>query len=259
MAKVSRKKVKKEVKMPDRKKTLMKKVLRITAVLAVIAASVFAIRNSRYFKLESIEVADISRAAGALETDGSLQVNMGRNIFDIDIASLASRIEESYPAIKKAVVRRILPNRLEIDIIPRLPIAKIKDRRGYFPVDETGMVLSMDIKSGKAVPVIIGFSMWRRPTTGERLTNKRLENTVRLIDAINETSVSRDYGITTIEASNYRNLSFHLDNGIEVKIGGEDFPGRLRKLKETLAERDLDKDNIKYIDLRFKDVVIGPK
>ncbi len=258
MAKSSRKKVRKEVKIPDRKKTLIKKALCAAVVLAVIAAAALAIRNSSYFKLESVEVLDVSRAAGSLETDDALQVNMGRNIFDIDIASLASRIEINYPVIKKAVVRRILPNRLEIGIIPRLPIAKIKDKRGYFPIDETGMVLSADIKSDRQ-PVIIGFFMWRPPNPGERLTNKQLENTVRLIEAINETLVLRDYGITTIDASNHRNLSFYLDSGIEVKIGGEDFPARLRKLKETLAEEGLNKDNIKYLDLRFDSVVIGPK
>jgi len=258
MANASKKKTKKEIKTTDGKKTLTKNVLRVAVVLIIIAVSVLAVRNSRYFKLESVEVVDASRAAGGLETDSSLQVNMGRNIFDIDITSLASRIESNYPVIKKAVVRRVLPNRLEIDIIPRLPIAKIKDMRGYFPVDETGMVLSPEVKGGR-LPVVTGFSMWGRPAVGERLTNKQLENTVRLIKAINETSVARDYGITAIDAPNYKNLSFRLDSGIEVKIGGEDFPGRLRKLKETLAEGDLDKDNIKYLDLRFNGVVIGPK
>lgn len=258
MAKGSRKKIRKEKETPDAKKTLAKKALRIALVLAVIAAAGLAIRNSRYFKLESVEVVDVSCAAAGLETDGSLQANMGRNIFDIDIASLASRIETTYPAIKKAVVKRILPNRLEIDIIPRLPVAKIKDRRGYFPVDKTGMVLSPDMKSGR-LPVIIGFSMWRRPRAGERLKNEQLKNTFRLIDAINETSVSLYYEVTTIDASSNRNLSLYLGSGIEVKIGGEDFSGRLKKLKEILADPDLDKDNIKYIDLRFKDVVIGPK
>lgn len=258
MAKNSRKKIKKEIKMQDGKKTLVKKFLRIAAVVAIIAAAGFAVRNSRYFKLDSIEVTDISHAATGLETDYSLQTNKGRNIFDIDIAALASRIENAYPAIKKTIVKRILPNRLEIDVIPRIPVAKIKDRHGYFPVDRTGMVLSPDMKSGR-LPVIIGFSLWRRPNAGERLKNEQMENAFRLIDAASETSVSQDYIITTIDASNYRNLSLYLDNGIEAKIGGEDFLGRLKKLKEILADPDLDKANIRYIDLRFEDAVIGPK
>ncbi len=258
MARGNKKKTKKEVKIKEEKKTPTKKILFAVFIFAIIAASVFAVRNSRYFKLDSVEVIDVRHAAAGLKSDGSLQMNIGRNIFDIDISALASRIESSYPVIKKAVVRRIMPNRIEINIIPRLPIAKIKNRRGYFPMDETGMVLERDIKSGR-MPVITGFSMWRAPSTGERLTGKQLENTVRLITAINETSVSTDHGITTIDASNYRNLSFHLDNGIEVKIGGEDFPERLRKLKVTLADAGLDTENIEYLDLRFDGVVIGPK
>jgi len=259
MVKGSRKKkVKKETKIAEGKKTLPGKILYAAVIITIIAALAFMIRNSRYFKLERVEVVDMNRAAGALETDALLQTNIGRNIFDIDIASVASRIENDYPVVKKAIVRRVLPNRLEINIIPRLPVAKIKDRRGYFPIDETGIVLSADIKSGK-LPVIIGFSMWHRPNAGERFTGKQLKNTVSLIEAVSETSVSTDYGVATIDASNYSNLSFYLDDGIEVKIGGKDFHARLRKLKETLAGSDLDKGNIKYLDLRFDGVVIGPK
>jgi len=257
MARNSRKRIKKEIKTPGAKKTLAGKALRIAAVLAVIVVAALAVRNSRYFKLEDIRVDDKS-CATSLEAGSLLEIYKGRNIFDIGMGALASRIESTYPAIKKAVVKRILPNRLEIDIIPRFPVAKIKDRRGYFPIDGTGMVLSPDIKSG-SLPVIIGFSMWRLPKAGERLKNEQLEKALRLIDVINEASFSQDYGITTVDARSGRNLSFYLDSGIEVKIGGEDFFGRLKRLKETLKDADLDKDNIKYIDLRFKDVVIGPK
>ena len=93
----------------------------------------------------------------------------------------------------------------------------------------------------------------------ELVENPKIRNAFLLLDALDESSTLSDYTVTAIDVSSYRNLSFYLENGIEVKIGGEDFPNRLKKLKITLANPDLDKENIKYIDLRFKGVVIGPK
>ena len=256
MAKKNAKKAKNEIKKRFPVKTLVNYAAPVIAIIILISAGYLFLKNSGYFKIEDIEVRDTQNAAGLAERD-LLNLYKGRNIFGVDIAALSSRIKSDYPAIKDAVVKRILPNRLEIDITPRIPVAKVKARR-YFPIDETGMVLSPGLKSQK-LPVIIGFSTWRLPSVGERLHNKQLESAFQLLDAMQKGSVSADYNVTTIDVSNHENLSFYLENGIEVKIGGEDFLTRLGQLKATLKNEKLDKDNIRYIDLRFKDVVIGPK
>lgn len=237
-------------------KNNVKRVLRVGVIFVLIAAIYLFLGNSRYFKLDTIEVIDKSHAT-ALEAGDLLSMYKGRNIFGIDIDSLSSQIKRDAPTIKHAIVKRVLPNKLEIDIIPRVPIAKIKSH-GYFPIDRTGMVLSPEIKTGK-LPIIMGFSIWLNPKVGTKLENPQVRNAFLLIDALEESAVLSDYAVSAINVSNYKNLSFYLENGIEVKIGSEDFLDRLNRLKTTFAKPKLDKENIKYIDLRFKDVVIGPK
>ncbi len=237
-------------------KNNVKRILRVAVIFVLIAAIYLFLGNSRYFKLDTIEVIDKSHAT-ALKAGDLLNIYKGRNIFDIDIDSLSSQIKRDIPTIKHAIVKRVLPNKLEIDIIPRVPIAKIKSH-GYFPIDRAGMILSPDIKTGK-LPIIMGFSMWLSPKVGTKLENPQIRNAFLLLDALEESGVLSDYTVSAIDVSNYKNLSFYLENGIEVKIGSEDFLDRLNKLKTTFANPGLDKENIKYIDLRFKDVVIGPK
>ncbi len=237
-------------------KNNVERILRIAVIFVLIAAIYLFLGNSRYFKLDTIEVIDKSHAT-ALKAGDLLSIYKGRNIFGIDIDSLSSQIKRDIPTIKHAIVKRVLPNKLEIDIIPRIPIAKIKSH-GYFPIDRTGMVLSPEIKTGK-LPIIIGFSIWLNPKVGTKLENPQVRNAFLLIDALEENAVLSDYAVSAIDVSNYKNLSFYLENGIEVKIGSEDFLDRLNRLKTTFAKPELDKENIKYIDLRFKDVVIGPK
>ncbi len=237
-------------------KNNVKRILRVAVIFVLIAAIYLFLGNSRYFKLDTIEVIDKSHAT-ALKAGDLLSVYKGRNIFNIDIDSLSSQIKRDIPTIKHAIVKRVLPNKLEIDIIPRVPIAKIKSHR-YFPIDRTGMVLSPEIKTEK-LPIITGFSVWLSIKVGTKLENPQVRNAFLLIDALEESAILSDYAVSAIDVSNYRNLSFYLENGIEVKIGSEDFLDRLNRLKTTFASPKLDKENIKYIDLRFKDVVIGGK
>lgn len=235
------------------KKIPIKRISRLLVIFILILGIVLFFRNSRYFKLEDIEIVDASNAI-ELSAAELLKIYKGRNIFDVDINSLSSQIKEDFPVIETAVVKRTLPNKIEIDIVPRLAVAKVKT----FPIDRTGMILSPGVKSGK-LPTITGLSMWLRPRVGGRFKGDRLEKAILLIDALKESSVLSEHGVKTIDVANQKNLSFYLENDIEVKIGGEDFPERLAILKTTLKSPGLDKENIKYIDLQFKDVVIGTK
>ena len=256
MAKNSAKKGKNEGEFISPKNLLMKRIFRVAVIFALITAMYLFFGNSLYFKLNNIEVIDKSHAS-MLNAGELLTTYKGRNIFGIDINSLSAQIKRDSPAIKNAIVKRMLPNKLEIDIIPRIPVAKIQSLRD-FSVDRAGVVLPPDIKTGK-LPLIRGFSMWLRPKVGTRLENPKIQSAFLLLDALEESSTLSDYTVTAIDVSSYRNLSFYLENGIEVKIGSEDFLDRLNRLKTTLAKPGLDKENIKYIDLRFEGVVIVPK
>jgi cell division septal protein FtsQ len=257
--KINARKAKKESRGPRRFapiKLPIRKILYAAAIILLLAAFFIFLRNSPYFRLNDIKIIDRQNIA-ALDGARLLNLYKGRNIFDIDIDSIASRIKSEHPIIERALVKRVLPDRLRIDIISRVPFAVIKSH-GYFPVDRTGMVLSPEVRRGKLL-VITGLSSWFAPRVGERLKGREIENAFLLIDALRGRRFSPGYEAATIDVANHRNLSFYFGNGIEVKIGGENFEERLKMLKKTLSRRDLDKASIKYVDLRFKDVVIGPK
>jgi len=258
MAKVRVKKKKIDFKkiQPTQVKVLTKKVTPIIVIIVLFVVGHLSLKNLPYFKLESVQINDITNASG-LDAKELARLYVGRNIFDIDINSLSSMIKHDHPTIKDVKVKRILPNKLEIDIVPRIAIAKIKSY-AYFPVDRSGMILSPEIKSGK-LPVISGLSIWLRPRVGERLKNKQLDIAFSLMDAFKNMPGVQSYHLSSIDVSNYKNVSFYIDDNIEVKIGGEDFQKRLKALEKTLKNPELDRRNIKYIDLRFKDVVIGPR
>lgn len=256
MAKNARKKTKKEPKKAGSTRAITKNILVPIIIFVLIVAGYIFLKKSAYFTIDTVRIIDDSHAS-ALEGETILVRYGGENIFDINIDSLFSEIRSDYPAVKDVIIKKILPNTIEINIIPRIPIAKIKNRK-YFPIDKTGMVLSPETETGK-LPLIIGLSMWTRPRVGKGLEDGRVKSAISLLEALNKSSLISEYDVDTIDVSNYKNLSFCIEDGIQIKIGDEDFFAKLKKLKKTLAKPDLDKSNIRYIDLRFKDVIIGPK
>ena len=172
-----------DIKRIDFKKIPIKKILFTLIIAALVATTHFFFKNSSYFKVEKIKVVDKNNTSSLIAGD-LLKYYEGRNIFDIDIKALSSRLKADYPAIKDATVRRILPNKLEISIASRVPIAKIKSH-GFFPIDSSGMVLPPDMESGQ-LPIITGFSMWMKPRVGKRLEGKQSESAFLLLNSLKE-------------------------------------------------------------------------
>ena len=227
----------------------------IIGILFFLAGYLF-LKNSSYFNISEIRIIGADKVTGVSERE-FLSLYKGRNIFDVDINSLSSIIKKEKPFIKNAIVKRVLPDVLEIDLECRIPIALVKAGRTY-PIDNTGMVLSYEDVVGD-LPVISGFSFWLKPIVGEEIREDRLRKGLLLLKELKESSIFKTYEVREINVKDPRNFSFYLKEGIEVMIGGEDFSERLVKLKKILSNPDLDKKNIKYIDLRFKNAVIGPK
>jgi cell division protein FtsQ len=234
----------------------IQKILRYGLVFAAVPSFYVLAKNSTYFDLANVRMVNGHHVSNPAKAE-IISLYKGRNIFEIDINAIAGRIKNRHPVIKSAVVRRILPDTLEIYVIPRVPVAIIQGREN-FPVDRTGMVLP-PLEKPKNIPIITGLSIWLNPRIGEKIETKRLGSAFLLIDALGEVELRSEDRVVSIDASNYRNLSAYLKNGIEVKIGDENFSDRLIGLRSTLENSDLNKENIRYIDLRFRDVVIGPK
>jgi len=70
---------------------------------------------------------------------------------------------------------------------------------------------------------------------------------------------SQEHEIHMVDVSDEKNLSLYIEDGIEIKIGGEKFRERLNRFNKTFESGKVDKNRIRYIDLRFGDVIIGPK
>ena len=126
--------------------------------------------SNAHFKLKKIEIINGSFWQGK-EKSLSYRTNLypGVNLFNVDYPLFRKRVE-AIPGIEKAEVVRILPDKLQIKVIERIPRAVLFNPTGKFVVDEKGVVIP---RSESAVhgtlPVITSVPGKRIIRQGEKL------------------------------------------------------------------------------------------
>jgi cell division septal protein FtsQ len=256
----------KKIKVPgiigDLRETFLRKataafVVVVSIALAAILAKAF-LYSSDYFRLKVVETraAFLDQRSALSISSRVLDLYRGHNVFRIPLDIIARSIKSSYADVKDAVVRIALPDRLVVDIKLRRPIALAHNVK-YYPVDEEGVVLPPVPTSGALsdLPVIDGVDL----KYGRKASGRNLKLALALLKEIRQARFMAPYGIISISAADPRGMSFTMKNGVEVRIGCENLKDRLDSLDRTLKDPRLIIDRIKYIDVRFDDVAIGPK
>lgn len=258
------KKINFTVPLQDLKKEFFKRFVSVFVICLFIVISLLLVKaflyRSDYFRLRSVEAKDIvTGQAYNYATNGELlRLHHGKNIFAIDIKTIAKYLKGLYPDAKDIVVRRALPDKLVIDFNFRRPAVLLYDTR-YYAVDEESCILTnADVEKLKMLPVITGIDIRGEEKRERRIESQNLKKSIELLREMKKSRFPVD-NVLTIDAGDVNSLSIHLKNGVEIKIGCENFKERLARLKKMLKDPRLAVDKIKYIDLRFKDVIIGPK
>ena len=248
------------------KSPAVERIAGIALIMLILSATFIAgmmfVDRSDYFKLRSVETRSTfldQRTLGLMNSQ-LLNLYKGFNIFRINLKNISDSIQRVYPDAKDISVRIALPDKLLISMKFRRPVAIVRDGKSY-PVDEEGFVLpSMDASAlGISLPIIEGISIKYDERRGKKTSSRNLQAALELVKEARRHRFMSEYGLDTVDASDQKEMSFFLKNGVCVRIGSEDLSERLNALERTLKDPRLLVDRIKYIDVRFKDVTIGPK
>lgn len=239
-------------------KTTTVLVAAVFLVFAIMLVKAF-IQKSDYFRLRGVDVKASfldPRAASSISRQVFNSYRY-RNVFNINLKYIAQNIQNSYGDVRDVVVGISLPGRLVISLKLRRPVALIKSGK-FYPVDEDGVILpgGSRVEALNDLPVIDGLDI---RAINSRLTRKNLSLTLELLGEIRRSRALSGFGVSSISVYDPRNMSFCLKNGVEIRIGQENFRERLDLLGKALRDPRLVLDNVKYIDVRFKDIIVGPK
>jgi len=229
----------------------------ITTGLAVFSYQL--LYNSDYFFIRASRIDWLKSPLSEEPYSELSKTGFGQNIFKFNISSARDKALKAHPELKEMWIVREFPNRLTLKIEPRVPVAQVGEK-SFFLTDQEGVVLTQEqdfIRDDLPIVTGVGWRIFRK--VGQVEDSSRMKGALRLLEAFKQTFFLDNHTLTKIDVSDYRNVSFFIEDGLEVKIGHSNFEERLESLDNTLLSMEIEKDRIKYIDLRFDDVVLGTK
>src|SRR5690242_8936567 len=132
----------------------------LLCVIALVAAGLYHYgEHSWRFRVESsddIEVTGMQNVTKAqiMEVMGA---DIGRNIFFIPLGQQKAQLEQ-IPWVESASVMRFVPNRLNVEIHERTPVAFARVGPRIFLIDAGGTLMELPQKRKYSFPVILGMN-----------------------------------------------------------------------------------------------------
>jgi len=180
-------------------------------------------------------------------------------IWNTDLQGAVTAIE-TYPFIEKASVVRKIPDKLEIKITEKEPVALLNFKGDLYALDRDGLVLPSIPGSMYRLPVISG-SFKGGLRTGSAISRGSAFKALTVVTAIIASKPAMYNDISEVTVKSDGNIVVYTrEHGIPVQVGSGQI---LRKvvclgaiMEQLKKERTLSKTS--YIDLRFKgQVVVG--
>lgn len=215
----------------------------VLGVLFVYAYS--TILSSPYFSIKEISVRGVKELT---EKDilSMAKIRMRSNILSVNTDVVAKRIS-SNPWIKSVYVGRELPDRLVLEVHERTPIALVKQAGSLYLMDVDGFVFKK-LSRADEVDLAILSGVDVRAKSPSVLVGEALKLLERLSTADQHTFLGE---VSEIHVDEVFGLSILTDKGLHLKLGRENFAGKLNQLHVVLA--DLEKRGLKnghlFVDL----------
>ena len=236
------------------------KVMAAALVLITLIVGYRVAASAALFQVRTIDVSGPNRTSTE-EIEGLTRRAVARTgVWRADLDAISRELAR-LPGVRRAVVSRVLPDRLRVRITERLPVAVVRTGAGHLVwVDDEGVTLG-EMKPDDQMPVFF-IRGWSEDGTEEaRQENvERVKKYLELVREWNAAGLSdRVSEITLVDVRDIRVQLAGKDSQIEVRLGSQD-PGS--RLKIALDALDVYKQTprgsaITYVDLQTGRVVIG--
>jgi cell division septal protein FtsQ len=223
------------------------------------------------FVVERIEVVGQSLLA-ADEVIAASGLAPGQSLFSLDARRAVAGIE-ALPRVRRAELVRAFPNRVTLLVEERRPFALVHSGGLRWPgglhwpndlygpsglswVDEQGVPLGPETRAVTLdTPVVSGVGADEVAAAG-RTPSERVAAGVALIRTLMRVQSPLLREISEVDVSRPEGPVLYMLDGVEVRIGSEDWDDRLGRLGGVLAQLRASGQRVTSIDLRFRDQVV---
>jgi cell division septal protein FtsQ len=234
-------------------------------VLAILTIITFVVgyrvaATASLFQVQTIDVTGTSRTS-AEEIEGLTRRAVTRTgVWRADLSAISAELAR-LPSVRRAVVSRVLPDRLRVRVTERVPVAVVHTAAGHFVwVDDEGVALG-EMKPDDRMPAFF-IRGWNEEGTDEA-RRENVERVQKYLEVVREwDAVGLSERVSEANLADVRGVRAQLagnDSQIEVRLGGQELGKRLKLALEVLDEYKQTPrgSSITYVDLQTGRVVIG--
>lgn len=180
--------------------------------------------------------------------------DMGRSVIRVPLEQRLASIEK-IPWVRRAAVERVLPNRLNVAIVERAPVAFLSTNAGLKLIDADGVILDRPQGAHFNLPVVGGLNA--ATPAAERA--RRLGMFSEFLEGIETVLPGADAGVSEANLSNPDDVQATLaglavlarQGPVAVHFGDADFAYRFRLFLGNFADWRAAAGNVEAVDLRY--------
>jgi cell division septal protein FtsQ len=223
----------------------------VVAGAAIVLSGARWVTTSPRFAVAAVEVHGASRVPVS-RILAAAAIAPGTNLWTLDGGAVAARVS-ALPEIRRADVVRELPNRVTIVVEERRPFTLVHAARLHW-MDEDGRLLGEERRAvSPGAPVISGLSE-EELASMRTAPGPKARAAVALIRTLLRSGTTLAAEISEIDMSRPEGPVLYTVDGVEVRLGAEDWDERLARLEGVLAQ--VATQDVSGVDLRFKDQVV---
>jgi len=260
-----------EIKRRKFSRQAWKTYLRLTLFGALGLAGVAAAYQCGRFLLTSRQMALLHPDQISIEGNHYVRLQSVRQIFFADRGKSLVQIPidqrrhqiEMLSWVDHAAVRRALPNRIEVDITERTPIAFLREGSQLSLVDAHGVILERPLEGDFHFPVVAGIS--QQSAVEDREQRMQLfSKFMQEITSVNSNATDQVSEVDLFDAHDLRATLTGFENDVAdepnlgaprapvlVHFGDDDFAGKYQTLVDDFGGWQAKTGRIESVDLRF--------
>lgn len=185
--------------------------------------------------------------------------DIGRNIFFIPLAERQAQLDQ-IPWVESASVMRFVPNRIEVQIHERTPIAFARVGQKILLVDKAGTLMELPPPGKRkfSFPVILGMNPGEPQST--RAPRMKIYND--LVGQLDSTGAHYSQELSEVDLSDPEDVKIVTDDptgAVLVHLGSSNYLDRYKVYKTHLQEWREQFDRLESVDLRYDhQIIVNP-
>lgn len=240
---------------PRRRNPLGRELLRLFAMVLVVAVILFC--AVLFFKVTDIQVSG-SRIYTEGQVIGASGISEGDSLLTISRTTAAARIKVMLPYIENVKVSRFLPGSVVIEVTESGASFSVEDSDGTgWLINASGKVLEQADVGVADYPKLIGVTA-KTPRAGRQMVTDEQDNLAvarQLLELLSESGIVSH--ITEIDVTQSYDIVVWYGNQYEIHLGGSDrLEYKIRYLLSIMDQLDNARGGVIDLTLEEKDVAI---